>query len=461
MDALDQRTRTITEGSLLRSVVRVALPIVLSNTLQATYQLVNAFFVGRLGETAVAAVAAGTPLFFVLIALGSGLATAGSVFVAQYAGARNHEMVHHVAAQTLLMVVGVSLAFSAMGWLAMPPVLRMIQVGPEIFDLTAQYLRISYIGLTPMFCFMAVQAILQAVGEVRYPLRIMFASVILNAILDPLLIFGFGPVPAMGVAGAAWATVIAQAFALALALHRLINGRSGLHLHRHHFRPDFGHMKRALDIGFPASIEQATRTFGSALLMVLAAKFGTTALAAYGVGTRVMIFFFVPALGLSVATAAVVGQNIGAGNMRRAEQAAKLSAWMGFGVLTIAGWLLIPLVPYLIPAMVPDEAATIRATSDFIYIYAPFMGILAVPQILCGAFRGAGSTKQAMGISLTTQWALQLPISYILSRYTSLGVAGVWWGFPIANTIASLLAIAWFRFGPWRRSLVTPAPAAS
>jgi putative MATE family efflux protein len=454
---LDSRAAAITEGSLWRSVATIAVPVVLTNLLQATYQFVNGYFLGHAGRDALAAVSASAPMFGVLMALGLGLATAGSVFIAQYAGARRTDMVDHVAAQTLLSVGAVAACFTAIGLLCNGAVIRLIGLEAEIGRLTHAYLAVSYLGMVPMFGFMTAQAMLQSLGDARFPLRVMIASVVLNAVLDPILIFGWGPVPAMGVVGAALSTVAAQVMTCVLGLARLAGGKSGVRLRAHHFRPDLPHIRRAIGIGLPASIEQATRTFGSLVLMSLAARFGTTALAVYGLGTRIMIFFFVPMLGLSVATAAVVGQNIGAGRMDRAEAAARGTALASFAMLTLLGLLLVPLAPMLVNFMAPGEPEILASTVRFIRIFGPFLGIMALPQVLNGAFRGAGSTRQAMGISLVMQWLLQMPCALILALWTPLGLDGVMWSFPIANVLATLLAIGWFAWGPWRRSLVEPA----
>jgi putative MATE family efflux protein len=333
-------------------------------------------------------------------------------------------------------------------------VLRAIGVEPGLQALTAHYLSIAYIGMVPLFGFMAIQGMLQAVGEVRFAFRVMLASVIINALLDPLFIYTLR----WGVAGAAIATVTAQMLALALALHRVLSGRSALHLRARHFRPDWQHMRRALGIGLPASVEQATRTFGSLVLMSLAAQFGTQALAAFGLGTRLMSLFFSPIMGLSIATAAVVGQNIGANRMDRAEAAGRLSAWLGFGLLTALGLLLLPVARLIMQAMSPGDAEVVRLSTQFVYVVAPFLGVMAVPQALLGVFRGAGNTRHSMSISLVMQWGFQLPAAWLLAFMTTAALSGVWWSYAVANVAATGIAVAWFLKGPWRRSLVVDAP---
>jgi Na+-driven multidrug efflux pump len=188
--------------------------------------------------------------------------------------------------------------------------------------------------------------------------------------------------------------------------------------------------------------------------MSLAASFGTMGLAAYGVGTRMLFFWFTPMIGLSIATAAVVGQNIGAGLTQRAEAAARISALLGFAVMTAVGLVHIPFVPAIMTALAPGEPAVVASAVTFAYICCPFYGVVTVPQALLGAFRGAGSTRQSMTISIVMQWVFQMPSAYLLSLATPLGILGIWWSYPIANVAACILCIVWLRFGPWRKRLV-------
>jgi len=257
------------------------------------------------------------------------------------------------------------------------------------------------------------------------------------------------------VAGAALATVIVQVSALLIALHHLLVGHSTLHLRWHHFRPDWPHIRLATGLGLPASIEQGIRTFSSLLLMSLAASFGTLGLAAYGVGCRPLFFWFTPMIGLSIATAAVVGQNIGAGLTTRAEEAARLAAWVAFLGMTVIGLAQIPFVPTMMTALAPGEPDVVSAANGFAYVYFPFLGVLAAPQALLGAFRGAGSTRHSMTISVAMQWLFQMPAAYLLALALPFGIYGVWWSYPIANIAALALCIYWYRYGTWRKRLVS------
>ena len=441
---------TMTEGSLLGVLLRVAGPITAASLAQSVQQIINAFWVGRLGADSIAAIAASGPMFGVLLSLGSGLSTAGAVLVAQNTGAGRSGAADHSAAQTLLMVLAVGLCFALAGFSLAPATLRLIGVEDEVFRLTWQYLSITYLGLTPMYAFLALQAMLQSVGEVRFAMKVMVGAVVLNMALDPLLIFGFG----WGVSGAAVATVTAQGLAFVVLLHHMMRGRSALHLKRKDFRPDGRHIRLALGIGLPASIEQGARTFGSLLLMSLAALFGTVSLAAYGVGTRPFFFWFAPMIGLSIATSAVVGQNIGAGRMDRAEHAARVAGWLGFLGFTAIGVAFLPVLRPLMATLAPGDPAVIDEAVTFGWAVFPFMGFMALTQALNGVFRGAGSTRQAMTISLVMQYAVQIPFAWGVATLTALGVLGVWWSYTVANVAASMLCVLWLLKGPWRRNLV-------
>lgn len=455
------RRVTMTEGPLLGVLLRVAWPITAAGLAQALHQLINAWFVGRLGADAIAAVAAGGALYYIFISLGSGLSTAGAVLVAQNAGAGRGRECDHVAAQTLLMVLAVGLMFAAIGLAFARPTLQLIGVEAAVYDLTWDYLVVSYAGLVPMFAFMALQAMLQSSGEVRFPMQVMVGAVLLNVALDPVLIFGTQPVggswQGLGVAGAALATVISQLAAFGVLLHHMMRPGSALHLQRSNFRPDWMHVRLAAGIGLPASLEQGGRTFGSVLLMSLSAMLGTVPLAAYGIGLRPFSLWFTPMVGLSVATAVVVGQNIGAGRMDRAEQAARLSGWLAFLGFTAIGLMHLPFLRMITEALAPREHAVSELAIQFGWAVFPFMGFMGLVQALNGAFRGAGSTRHAMTISLVMQYALQIPFAWGIALFTGLGVLGVWWSYAFANVVTAGVVVWWLLRGSWRRSLVAPA----
>ena len=449
------RQTALLEGPIFRSLLQLTIPIVLATILQSAYQLTDAFWVGRLGGYAVAAVTVSFPLMFLMIALGAGMAIAGSTLIAQYFGARNGPMVNHVAAQTLLMVALASVVFGTIGYSMAPAVLNAMGVEPEVLPAATQFMRVSFVGLVFVFGFAMIQAVLRGLGEVRLPLYIVFGTVLLNFVLDPLLIFGIGPIPAAGVAGAALATIGTQSLAAVAGLALLLSGRYGIHLALHHFRPDLPFFKRAFLLGFPASVEQTARGLGLTVMTFLVARFGTVTMAAYGIGFNVLSFVIIPAMGLSMATSTLVGQNIGAGKIERAESIARLSGVISFVGLTAIGLGVfvsaVPIVRYFVPA----DDAVIAAGGTFLQIVALSFGLIGLQLTLAGVFRASGNMVATMTLALVSQWVFQFPIAYILAFHTELGAEGIWWAFPASNVSIAGITVIWFLKGDWKRTRLT------
>ncbi|MFA7682351.1 MAG: MATE family efflux transporter, partial [Candidatus Peribacteraceae bacterium] len=253
---------TLTEGSIVRALFTISVPIVLANILQTAYQITDTFWVGRLSAQAVAAVSLSFPISFLLIALGGGLPIAGSVLIAQLKGKGDDTSMNHVAAQTLLMVIGVSIVLSAGGYIFAEQLMRLMGAAPDVLPDATAFLRVTFMGFVFVFGFFVFQALMRGLGVVIMPMMIVLITVLLNLLLDPLFIFGYGTVPAMGVAGAAMATLCTQALATIIGFIFLFNGRYGIHLRLRDFRPDFAFIRQAFRIGLPASIEQSTRALG-------------------------------------------------------------------------------------------------------------------------------------------------------------------------------------------------------
>jgi putative MATE family efflux protein len=443
------------EGPILKSLLTLAVPIALANVLQAAYQLIDAFWVGRLGGSAVAAVSVSTPIMFLTIGLGAGLAIAGSTLVAQYFGAKNHDMVDHVAAQTLLMVVLVSVILGGVGYVAAPALLRLMGVAPDVYTGALGFMRVSFVGLVFNFFFFMFQSLMRGVGEAKLPVFIVLGTVILNFILDPPFIFGWGPIPALGVKGAAVATVCTQSLAAIIGLAVLLRGRYGIHLAWRDFVPDPAYIKRAFVLGFPASIEQSARALGLTVLTFLITSFGTLTVAAYGVGSTILQVVMIPAMGLSMAVSALVGQNIGAGNIDRAARIGRLGSWMGFWILTGLGVIAFLSAPQLVAFFVPNDPDVIASGSTYLRIMALSWGLIGAQFSMTGVLRASGNMVMTMMLTLVGQWVLQFPLAYVLSEHTTLRERGIWWAFPISNLLIVLITVAVYAKGDWKRKRLT------
>jgi len=447
--------KELLEGPILSSLLKLAVPIMIANLLQAAYQLVDAFWVGRLGGDAVAAVSVSTPVIFLTIALGTGLAIAGSILIAQYFGAGQQEMVNHVAAQTLLMVITVSVVLSIVGYWLSPYFLKVLNVTPQVYSDALGFMRVAFIGLVFSFSFMIFQSVMRGVGRVTLPVYIVLGTVILNFALDPLFIFGWNFIPAMGVKGAALATLFTQSLAIIIGFFILFRGKHGIHLQLKDFKPDYKHIKKAFKIGFPSSIEQSMRAIGMMAITFLIVHFGTTTVASYGAGSNLIQLILIPALGLSMAIATLVGQNIGAGNIARAAQIGKLGGYLGFGLLSGLGIIAYIFAPYLIAFFVPNDPEVIKGGTELLRITCLSWGFLGLQLCLMGVFRAVGNTTLPMILTLVSQWVIQFPLAYILSHNTSLGKVGIWWAFPISSVVTGLITLIIYAKGDWKKERLT------
>jgi len=455
MSITNNKINTLTEGSIIRSLLTLSIPIIFASLLQTAYQLTDTFWVGRLGTAAVAAVSISFPIIFLIISLGSGLAIAGTILVAQYKGKEDKKAVDHITSQTIVMVVNISIVLATIGYFLSPYIIRLMGTDANVYTSAVSYIQISFIGMIFMFTFMVFQSLMRGVGDVKTPVYIVFGTVLLNLILDPVFIFGYGIIPGYGVAGAAMATIGTQGIAAIIGIILLIRGKHEIQLHLTDLKPDFPLIKKMFMIGFPASIEQSARALGMTVMTFLVASFGTLTLAAYGIGIRILSFIIIPTFGLSMATSTLVGQNIGAGKTDRAEKIVKLSSLIGFIGLTIIGAITFLFAKQIVTFFIPGETATIQASSYFIKIMAFTFGFIGIQMSINGAFRGSGSTMISMLLSIISLWVLRFPLAFFLSNYTYLEEIGIWIAFPAANIIAAIITVVWFRKGTWKQKKIT------
>jgi Na+-driven multidrug efflux pump len=240
-----------------------------------------------------------------------------------------------------------------------------------------------------------------------------------------------------------------------IGLGALLGGRFGIHVRWADFRPDWAFVGRAFKLGFPASIEQSARALGMTAMTFLIVSFGTTAIAAFGVGSNIFLFVLIPALGLSMATAALVGQHIGAGKIERAAHIAHLSAGIAFVSLTIVGLGVYAFAEGIVAFFVPGDAGVITEGARFLRIFGPSFGFIGLQLALIGVFRAAGQMLVAMTLALVSQWVLQFPLAYVLGTHTVYGLDGLWWAFPISAVLTTGGAVFFFLRGDWKHGRLT------
>ncbi len=455
MGMIKNRQKLFLEGPIGRALIVLAIPIILGNVLQTGYQLTDAFWVGRLGAAAVAAVSISFPVTFLVIALGSGLAMAGATLTSQYMGAGRQDMVNHVAAQTMVMVTITSIILGALGYSLSPFLLTLLGVASDVHAAALGFMRVSFIGIIFVFIYAMFQALMRGVGQTKMPLYIVLGTVILNFALDPLFIFGYGPVPALGVMGAAVATLCTQALAAIIGITVFLRGRHGIQMAWRGFKPDWQYIKRAFFLGFPGSIELSTRGFGLMVMSFLVASFGTMTIAAYGVGSNILQVITIPAMGMSMAVSTLVGQNIGAGNIQRAARVTLLGTAFGFGILTLVGVVAYIFAPAFVTFFIPGDTNVIAEGARFIRIMCLAWGGIGIQLCIVSTFRASGNMLIAMVIALVSQWMIQFPLAYVLSKHTILQAEGIWWSFPVTNIAVAIISLSWFARGSWKTTRLT------
>lgn len=443
-----------TEGRILSSLISLALPIIFANILQSAYQLIDTFWLGRLGADAVAAVSLSFPLLFLVLSLGAGLTLAGTVLVARYKGAENQQQIDFSSSQSVFLIFLTSIVLAIISYFASAPLMELIGAGPDIIDDSIQYFKVSSLGFVFLFLFFIFQSLMRGIGNVMLPVYIVLFTVILNAVLDPLFIYGYGFVPGYGVAGAAVASVATQAMASTIGLIILFRGKHGIKISLSSMYFNMENLKRTFNIGFPASIEQSTRALGMTFMMVIVTSFGSDIVAAYGIGARMLSFIVIPALGLGIATTSLVGQNIGALKIKRAEKAANLSAKVSFFSFTALGLIMFLVAEPLTTFFIPEDPQVIQDGTLFIKIMSLSFGFLGLQQVMNGTFNGAGFTKASMFISIMSLWLVRFPLAYLLSYTLEMGPEGIWWSFPISNLIAGIVAFSYFKTGYWKKRVV-------
>ena len=443
--------------SIVKWIFWLAIPILIGNFLQSAYQFVDAYWIGKLSKEAVAAVASSGSIVFLILSLGMGFSMAGTILIAQYVGAKNKKMVNKGAAQTLLSVVIISAFLSVLGYFSAQHILLLMWAADEIIEPATQFMQITFMGLMFNFIFSMFQSVMRGVWEVKLPLYVIGGTILLNFVMDPVLIFGWGVIPAMGVRGAALATLITQAISSLIGLIILFRGKYGIKIQRKDFKPDFWFIKKAFVLGIPSSVEMAIRSLGYVFLMKLVMSFWVIANAAYGAGANVFQLLFIPTLGLSMATSTMVAQNIGARQLDRAQQIAYKSSLIAFLILESAGVLVFIFAPELIGIFIDaqKEPEVIKIWTDLLRFSAFTMWFMGIQFTLTGIFRASGKTTLAMILWIISMFVVEIPLAYLLAYYTSLKVDGVWLAFALVNLIMALICYLIYRKWDWKNTKLT------
>jgi putative MATE family efflux protein len=443
---------SLIHGPIAKTLIKLSVPIIISNLLQAAYLIVDRYWLGRHSRDAIEVITLNFPFNVVLISLAGGLPIVGGVYVAQFRGRGDERSVSHVTAQTILLAVVIAVLLTAAVLPFARPLMEVMGARDAVLADAVLFLQISLAGFVFVFAFLAYQSLVRGVGIVQRPMLIVGLTVLLNFFLDPMFIFGWGPIPAMGAAGAALATVCSQGVAAIIGFSLLLGGRHGIHLHWCDFRPDFVFIRQLFRLGLPTSVEQSTQAVGFWVMTKLVNHFGPVTVAAYGIGTAVVLVLLIPAMGLCMATSTLVGQNLGAGYLDRAVRTNKIACLIAV-VALLAGGLVLYVAAEPLTWLLMEKGGELAIGESVVFIRTVSFTFwcIGVQQVLFGTLRGAGNTVAPMVLAIILLWCLRFPLALFLSLRTDLQSEGIWWAFAATNVLAAAITGLWFLRGDWKR----------
>jgi putative MATE family efflux protein len=451
--------RDFSKGSIPRHLLSFSLPMLLGNLIQIGYSLINTIWVGHLvGEDAVGAVGISFPILFILIGFAMGITMATTILVSQYYGARDYGMVEKVVNNSfsLPLIVGVALTFACI--LSRNFLLGLMKTPPENFAMASSYLKIMLLSFILTYMGFLISSILRGIGDTVTPLIFMSVGMGLNAMLDPFLIGGFGPFPRLGLNGAAYATLISQAIALGLGFAYLNRKNHLVAFHPRKLIFDRHLNFLVFKIGVPSIIQQSLVSIGAMFVTSFVNSFGSAATNAFGAVGRVDMIAFMPAMSMSMAVAALTGQNLGAGKPQRVKEIFKSGIVMTSSI-TIFISLIVVFLSKLILTMfgLGDDAKVMDIGMTYLRIVGSSYLFFAVMFISNGVINGAGHTMITMTFSLLSLWLVRVPVSWWLSK-TSLGITGIWIAIALSFVATMIVSLTYYFSGRWKKSAVIKAP---
>ncbi len=454
---VDRLKDDILNGPIIKTLLVLGWPVIVSNALQMLYNLVDTYWLGKIGKEAVAAPTVGFPVVFLLISLGFGFSIAGVSLVSQHTGAGSAENANKAAGQVISFMFVSSLLLSAIGYWLAPTLLETLMGVPEdVYPKALSYIRIIFSGLPLMFVFFAFRSLIRGIGDMITPMLVTGSSVIANMILDPLFIFGLGLMPGMGVSGAALATILSRGIASLVAIYLLFSGKLEIHIHLKDLLLKLRWVKQILKIGLPSAIGQAGTAVGSVFLMGLISRLGVVAVSAYGIGQRLIRLLNVAIWGLASPLTTMIGQNIGAEQESRASSVAKRAYALSFSALITLALLVFLLRRPLFGVFI-DDPEVIETGARFLSIFLWSIPFFGVYRLTSSVFRGSGHTKPPMIMSLIRLLPLRVGVSYLLAFGIvgiNLGTDGIWLGLFTSNFIVGIMAFIWFLTGTWKQRTI-------
>ena len=440
--------RDFTEGPIGRSIFILAVPMVLEMVMESVFAVVDVFVVAHLGAEAVATVGLTESMMVMLYALAMGLSIGAGAMVARRIGEKNPEAAAHTAAQVILFGGSVAALLGVAGVVMAPQLLRFMGGSADVLA-HATFTRIMLGGNVSVVLLFLLNSVLRSAGDAAIAMRVLWLANAINIVLCPALVLGIGPVPALGIKGAAIATTIGRSIGVAFALSRLFRPGARVELHARHFAFDPALILRVVRLSSAATVQVVIGMASWIGLVRILAGFGSAALAGYTIGIRIVIFALLPSAGLANAAATMVGQALGARKPERAEQAVWTAGRYGMWFLGAVGAVFVVFAPGIVSIFTaePEVARYATATLRTVALGFPFY---AYGMVLTQSFNGAGDTTTPTYINLCVFWLFEIPLAWVLAHALGMGPAGVFAAATAAFCTLAVVSAVLFRRGRWK-----------
>lgn len=433
-----------TKGSIGTAVLLLAIPMILELSLESVFAVVDIFFVGKLGANAIATVGLTESVITIIYSIAIGLSTAATAVVARRTGEKNNEGAAHAGVQSLLIAFFITLVLSIIGMIFASQILALMGASPEVVRDGAIFTRIMLGGSSVIIFLFLINGIFRGAGDAAMAMKSLWIASIINIILCPIFIHFWG------LAGAAVATVIGRGTGVLYQCYHLFRGAGIVKFNREYFKFDPEIIKALIKIGWPATFQFIIASGSWIVLAKLVAETGgTDATAGYQIAIRCFVFFILPAWGLSNAATTLVGQNLGAKEIERAEKSVMITAkyntiFMAF-VMALFVFFSEPIV-----RIFTQDPEVLRYGAQALQILGSGFIFYGIGMVMTQALNGAGDTKTPTIINLVAFWAVQIPLAYLLAKFFNLGVVGVFVAIPVSETVLALLAWYYFKKGKWK-----------
>ncbi|MGK0469167.1 MATE family efflux transporter [Clostridium sp.] len=445
---MSERKNLVLQGSMYKVIITLAAPIMLSNLMQTLYSLIDGIWVSKLGSIQFAAISFVWPVMFLFISVGVGLFIAGTSILSQFIGASKYNKASQYASQLIAIATLCGLCFSIVGYLTSPIIINLMGARGELAGFSEIFLRITFLDMPFTFLFFCFNAIMSSQGNTLTPTILTSLSVIINAILDPILIFTFN----MGIVGAPIATLISKILLASVGLYILYKSTSKITPSFKNFRFDLSILSKIFKVALPSTIGQTGASVGFIILNGFIVSYGTATLAAFGMVNRITSLIMQPAMGIGASLTAIVGQNIGSSKLPRVKEAflkaLKLTTTISVIGCIVLIWKDNEIVNFFIRSNDDNKVITEAITYlKYISFSMPLMGIMSVFK---GIFQGAGHTKYSMTMDIGRLWFVRLPMILLFKYFTTVGSNGIWISMSSSNLIICLYGYYLYRKGNWQ-----------